>query len=248
MWQSHPFTPASVPRKESAEQRHVYIVRCLKGETARLATLATKLEQGTTPVILTGPFGGSVLDKTAPNILAVAGGTGISVALPVAAAALENKGTVSRVELVWVIKRVRNIEWMEDELDSLLSSFPSTLTVRIFVTRETSPSTHPSTKELEISLDDDKPSSPRTTAEIFPGRNNVRIEWLADHRPDMNEVVQEFIHRAPETGGKAQVLASGPAELGRDLRSAVAAANDGGQVWRGNDRHNVGLYWDNRFF
>lgn len=250
VWQSHPFTPASVPRKGSTEQRHLYIVRCLKGETARLSALATKVEQETTPVILTGPFGGSVLDKTAPNILAVAGGTGISFALPMVAAALEIRGTVSRVELVWIIKQTRNIEWIEDELDSLLASFPFTLTVRIFVTRESSPSSQLSTKDLEINsaVLEEKPSSQRAPAEILPGRNNIHIEWLGDRHPDLDEVVQQFIHRAPESGGKTQVLASGPAALGRDLRAAVAAANDGAQVWRGNDRHDVGLYWDNRFF
>lgn len=64
----------------------------------------------------------------------------------------------------------------------------------------------------------------------------------------MNEVVQEFVHGSPVYGGKTQVLASGPPDLGRDLRASVAAANDGGQVWKGKDSYDVGLYWDNRFF
>lgn len=44
----------------------------------------------------TRQFGGAP-DHTAPNILAVAGGTGVSFAVPAVAAALENQGAISRV-------------------------------------------------------------------------------------------------------------------------------------------------------
>ncbi|KAL1953498.1 hypothetical protein VTO42DRAFT_2751 [Malbranchea cinnamomea] len=246
IWQSHPFTPASVPTKESLDQRHLYIVRCLGGETARLATLASKTEQRSTPVILTGPFGGSVLDRTAPNVLVIAGGTGISFALPMAAAAVQNCGVTSRVELVWIIKHARNIDWVEAELDALLSSSPAVLSVRIFVTRESADTSL--TKDWEANLVDKEHPASRMSTGMFHNRDTAHVEWLADHHPDIDEVLQHFVHRSRESGGRIQVLASGPAELGRDLRDAVAKANDASKVWKGIDSYDVGLYWDNRFY
>ncbi|KFX90148.1 hypothetical protein O988_08321, partial [Pseudogymnoascus sp. VKM F-3808] len=124
IWQSHPFTPSSLPPTSAGTApHHTYIIRALSGETAKLAALARDAgEEGlvTTPVILTGPYGAAIAPGTG-NLLAVAGGTGISFALPVVLAALE-KGGESRaglVQLVWVVRRVRDLKWVENEMEGL---------------------------------------------------------------------------------------------------------------------------------
>ncbi|KAK2800051.1 hypothetical protein FQN50_008290 [Emmonsiellopsis sp. PD_5] len=251
VWQSHPFTP--LPYQLQTHARHVYIIRCLKGETSRLALLPEKSADSTTPVILTGPYGPSILDKTAPNTLAIAGGTGISFALPLAAAAATQPDR--RVELVWIIRHARNIEWVQEELNSLLQSFPKNITVRIFITRESPTGTFDRIDELKDARFDDKMSSlshsrGRATPFVLPQHPNLHISWLDDHHPQMGEILQQFIgdESSSVTIGRVQIVGSGPAGLGRDLRASVAKANDGAQVWKGREQFDVGLYWDNRYF
>ncbi|PGH11504.1 hypothetical protein AJ79_04879 [Helicocarpus griseus UAMH5409] len=266
VWQSHPFTP--FPSQLQSDARHTYIIRCLKGETSRLPLLPQNASGfANTPVILTGPYGTPILDNTTPNILAIAGGTGISFALPLAAAAAATPTTatddapVRRVELIWVIRRARNIEWIQDELNVLLHSHQKNVTVRIFISREPhtltfntfddskqSPSPSSSSPPISASpIGDEKVARPLSY--VMPQHPNLHVSWLEDHHPDMGEIVQEFVGSGSSSvaGGRVQVLGSGPAGMGRDLRAAVAAANDGGKVWRGEEGFDVDLYWDNRY-
>ncbi|EEH46286.2 uncharacterized protein PADG_08719 [Paracoccidioides brasiliensis Pb18] len=258
IWQSHPFTP--FPKQLQNNSQHAYVIRCLSGETSRLPLLASNSSGDITiPVILTGPYGTHVLDKSTRNILAIAGGTGISFALPLAAAAAASGNKEEpdrRVELVWIIRRTRNIEWVQDELTVLLHSHPKNVTVRIFVSREPSMELTNTHRAENLSLSDEKtnPSKPNGNPSfVLPQHPNLHILWPANHHPDMHEIVQNFIHNEPPSSpspsavaGRVQVVASGPAEMGHDLRAAVAAANDSGQVWKGKEEFDVSLYWDNR--
>ncbi|KKZ65788.1 hypothetical protein EMCG_01173 [[Emmonsia] crescens] len=242
VWQSHPFTP--FPNRLQSHAQHAYIIRCLKGETSRPPLLG---ETATTPVILTGPYRTPILDKTAPNILAIAGGTGISFALPLAAAAAaaasptNNEIPAHRVELVWVIPPSQNIEWVQDELNTLLHSYPKNVIVRIFISHESPP--------LELGAVDDTKGSAGDNEEkvtlrtikrlsfMGPRHPQPRVSWFSDHHPDMRNIVQDFMANQPAPPPwsavptcRARVVASSPAEMGRDLRTAVTAANDTGQV------------------
>lgn len=287
IWQSHPFTPASTPslateskNSESGEQRHVYIIRCLGGETSKLGSLiATKRKEAaenqniTTPVILTGPFGLGSLEPGAQNTLAVAGGTGISFALPIIMEVIERSkkhagkkgahGKKRTVELAWVIRRGRNVEWSWKELEYLLNQKTEgiDLRIRIFVTRDTDPGAtalvveEKYTMEKEVSVTQDIPSSSTSSlnsqstckaSALAKDRQNVLVEWLGDQHPCMNRIVDEFMQRT--SGGRTQVVGSGPEGMGTDLRAAVAGMNDGGAVWRGEEKWDVGFDWDNRFF
>jgi len=78
------------------------------------------------------------------------------------------------------------------------------------------------------------------------------IHWLSDHHPNLKNVdgsciLEEWLQRGAAHGGRFQVFASGPASLGTDLRVAVAAKNDAGRVWKGEQGADVGFYWDDRF-
>ncbi|KAF1359345.1 hypothetical protein EJ07DRAFT_156243, partial [Lizonia empirigonia] len=100
IWQSHPFTPLSLPVFGADTQRHSYIFRAKKGETRKIAELSAKraarssdpqeaheglMGNARLSVVLTGPYGEQTMRDLASdsNILCIAGGTGITYVLPV---------------------------------------------------------------------------------------------------------------------------------------------------------------------
>lgn len=127
IWQSHPFTPASNPNPSSSVQTHTYVIRACNGETKKLAELAeaamNRFPYGddTTPVIMQGPYGGSILNDDVSNILTVSGGTGVTYALPVIKAALADNSPVRNIELVWTVRHLENLAWIGPELTYLRS-------------------------------------------------------------------------------------------------------------------------------
>ncbi|KAK8245713.1 ferric-chelate reductase-like protein [Phyllosticta capitalensis] len=269
IWQSHPMTPSSVPAPHPASPHHTYLIRAEKGETRRLAELAQKFEiasgsnstassfengnfekgkarQGekeaseqTTPVILTGPYGEKVLheDGEVDNMLAITGGTGITFTLPVATAAIGNTKTI---DLVWIVRKAANVAWIAPELLELKAAmsagFAPGLRIKIFVTRDADKSDR-STSSQVLS---------KSVEEVLAPQAGFEVEWLADHHPSSQEVLGAFVERAAAQGGRCQVVASGPAGLGTDLRSAVAERCDAGRVWRGDESADLELIWDNR--
>ncbi|KFY21103.1 hypothetical protein V491_03159 [Pseudogymnoascus sp. VKM F-3775] len=72
------------------------------------------------------------------------------------------------------------------------------------------------------------------------------ITYLGGAHPDLGAVMQDYVERSPASGGRIQVMASGPAGIGSALRSVVAKCNSGREVGKGNEKADVGLYWDDR--
>jgi NAD(P)H-flavin reductase len=279
IWQSHPMTPASLSTKGGL-QHHRYIIRARNGETDRLARLAEAkmLENGgekvTTSVILNGPYGGGILPRTLAtnptNILAIAGGTGISFALPIvmdAVKSAEETGVSGAIQLVWVIRKTKNVEWIAKELTELrekLSDERLDLGIKISVTRDTplsSSSPASSTQDVstqkmkydgEKGLSVDSSVQVSSVSALMSEIAGFSIEWLANHHPHFNSidssgVIEQWLARGSVRGGTNHVFASGPANMGRDLRVAVAAKNDGGKVFKGEGVSDVEFYWDDRF-
>lgn len=266
IWQSHPFTPASVPPTAGSIPHHTYIIRALHGETSRLAALARDTE-GTTPVILTGPYGARVTGNTA-NILAVAGGTGISFTLPLVLQAADSAAHAhGLVQLVWVVRRARDLEWIPEQLGTLrarAAEADARVEVKIFVTREGGPmegedeedeervvdeATDAEKLEAAVDADAKNPEKIATSVAVSALAEESRgfsVTYLGGSHPDLNAVVQDYVERSPASGGRTQVLASGPAGIGSALREAVAGCNDGRKVGGGDEKWDVGLYWDDR--
>lgn len=274
IWQSHPMTPASLPTPGGL-QTYRYIIRARNGETGRLARLAAQklAENGGTPitttVILNGPHGGGVLPSTLSthptNILAVAGGTGISFGLPIITEAIKSSTQGGAIQLVWIIRKTANISWIATELTHLRQALTSKnidLGIKIYVTRDI-PSSSSSTKDLPTETEnlkyngerkdsiDSTTQSPDISALItsIPG---FSIEWLKNHHPlldskDGTGVIEQWLARGAVHGGTNHVFASGPAEMGKDLRVAIARRNDGSRVFGGDEGGDVGFYWDDRF-
>ncbi|KAL2067229.1 hypothetical protein VTL71DRAFT_1653 [Oculimacula yallundae] len=259
VWQNHPFTVASLPSDKLSLPHHTYIIRCLKGETSKLGQLALKLqaEQSTTPVILSGPYGSPSLCEPG-NLIAIAGGTGITMAYPlVLRRAQQLQGQQGgKVQLVWVIRRIQDLEWMGPELSVLkqhLSKGQENLSIRIFVTRELE--SRVNGKDGKESSESDVESKEASSITKSVGENvstllrkfpGFEVQWLGDHHPDLGQVVSEFVESAEDSAGSVSVIGSGPGGMGTSLRTAVANVNDGARVAKGEEKYDVHLHWDDR--
>ncbi|KAI9732873.1 MAG: hypothetical protein M1834_003813 [Cirrosporium novae-zelandiae] len=265
IWQSHPFTPSLPPIPGSAEQEHLFIVRCLGGESARLGKLATSQSSSpassgieicfenninkeakelstsetlpspittikTTPVILIGPYGISSLPPPSllsPNLLTIAGGTGISFTLPFILSTLQIQAQTPQppLGLIWIIRRLSNISWITPSLISILPHLASTQTCplyfRIIVTR-------------------DLPSSPSLS--YIPEPLTQYITYTHNQHPSILFLLDEFSALITSNSISTQVLGSGPVGMASDVRDAVARRNNArkGDCW--------GCYWDGREF
>lgn len=152
-WQAHPFTPASLPVEDKC-QKHVYVVRVKSGITRKLAVLAEQAGgQTKTSVLLTGPYGVSIepemqkqnRNDQLPNLLAVAGGTGVSFALPavlqrakaLASSTNEAKTGAPLAQLILVLRHISDVEWTLPELRQLCLAAQSqpNVSVKVLITQ-----------------------------------------------------------------------------------------------------------------
>lgn len=244
IWQSHPFTAASLPDPRSSMQHHTYIMRVRKGITEKLAALEAA---GTVPVVLTGPYGDEHPRHETQNVLAIAGGTGATFTLPVAFATLGQPVIpAAAVDFVWIIRRARDLRWLSTELGQLkdlLPKFPS-LRMNVFITRESQASSDESLTEKERILikSSSWSNSGSTEGEALDELmqqccQRFRVLFLGDHHPSMEDVVNDFMERGDSNGGNVEIVGSGPEGLGSDLRHAVAKIRT---------KEAVGCYWDSR--
>lgn len=280
VWQSHPFTPASTPPTTLISPTHTYIIRARNGETGKLGALAestTADKDIETPVVMLGPYGRSTVDIEATNILAIAGGTGVSFTLPtVTAALMDSFSSAGNIEMIWIIRHIDNLAWIGPEIRALklqLNMSSSTICddpkagerpiertskrfrIHIFVTRapETRTNVHPlatrtAEKQLEI-VSASSTASNSTHSEdvqqLIEPHLGFSITYLDHSRPSVDAILADFMDETVEHG-RTQVLGSGPAALGTDIRAAVAQRNFAGAVWKGDERGDVDCVWDDR--
>ncbi|KAK4234517.1 ferric reductase transmembrane component 3 [Achaetomium macrosporum] len=249
IWQSHPFTPLSLPVADAMGRvRHSYVFRAKGGETRKIVdVLAEKRDAApstrlTTPVILQGPYGESIVEGLAHdvNVLCVAGGTGITFVLPVLLRLVRGHPAPGRkIELVWAVKRGQDLEWVGPEMDELRRlGARHDIRIRSFVTAERIPV---ASKELTVTDEKGRTES-EYDAESVQGTPSTRSRH--DHRPDVTVAVDEFVGGVVQ--GPTRVFASGPPGMIRDLRAAVARCNSGARVWKGEERFDVRLFCDDR--
>ncbi|KAK8054473.1 ferric reductase like transmembrane component-domain-containing protein [Apiospora phragmitis] len=262
IWQSHPFTPLNLPELRDGVVEHSYIVRAKKGETKKLADrAAAKLAENakaTTPVVISGSYGESITDHLTPdvNVLCVAGGTGITYVLPVLLSLIAQPGSKNRkIELIWAIRKKPDMQWVQKELDAIhRASRTHGVVVHIFVTRESS-SPAPSLRDEKKTGNEDPAvkevgaSSSKSSTASSASVKSMEVRKLGgsenfDTHPDLEKIVGAFVENT--ICGPTTVFASGPGGMVSDLRSIVAACNSGAQVWKGNERYDVGLTCDDR--
>lgn len=254
IWQSHPFTVASVPGQ------HHFIIRCRKGETSRLKRLATQTSTTSegvptlnqTPVVLCGPYGTALLtSKSEPtNILAIAGGTGVSLTLPLvlAATAAPDFAEVA-VDFVWIIRRQSNLQWIASELDGLkrrASSGAINFRVHVYVTQVMDDTFTAQNLEKCLLGVSSKPASEASNGERRIDELDFNITYTNSEHPSLCNIVSEFKDSRSSSAFRTRVIGSGPASMGHDLRAAVAKWNDGPKVLRDEKLWDMSLDWDDR--
>ncbi|KAM0328579.1 hypothetical protein ACHAQA_004987 [Verticillium albo-atrum] len=280
VWQSHPFTPLSLPAgAKNGLVSHSYVFRAKGGETKKIAELAArrladKQNSGsavvpTTPVILQGPYGEHStrgIDEDV-NILAVAGGTGITYVLPVILEALHSQITTPAgnlpdraIQLVWMIRHLDDTRWVQAELD-LIKGAASThnIQITIYVTREQEESSKTVKSDADEKLDSHQKTEAVTesgSSSSLPDTNESTTRNLmsilktggaagaARQHPEVGGLVKSFVEQTVR--GPTVVFASGPGAMISELRTSIAFLNSGKQVWHGNERFDVELREDNR--
>ncbi|KAF6815509.1 ferric-chelate reductase [Colletotrichum musicola] len=247
VWQSHPFTPLNLPVEQKGNVEHAYIFRAKGGETRKIAQMAAAANgPSTTPVILQGPYGEDHTLHLTPdvNVLCVAGGTGITYVLPTLHWLISQPVSRNRrISLVWAIRLRQDIEWVRAELDALTAAAAKAhgISVTIHVTREEAlPAVAASSCCGHAAADKEMSASANSTSSRSSRAGSIEVGG----HPSMAEVVPAFL--ADNVRGRTTVFASGPGGLISDLRSVVAAANSGSQVWKGNEKADVELVCDNR--
>jgi predicted ferric reductase len=260
IWQSHPFTVSSMPDPSSKVQHHTYLLRARKGQTVQLAALAGQTD---VPVIMTGPYGPGWPQHTTDNVLAVAGGTGVTFTLPIVIASLRQLIVPqATVDFVWVIRRAQDLLWLNAEfveLKQMLAKNPG-LRINIFVTREDTPhipfccnrpgkqpqqqqnadpEKGPNANISPTSSSSESDVSNRATLQelLAIDQERFHVELLGSHHPTMPTVVTSFMERASKRGGFIQVVGSGPESMGSDLRTAISQVEE---------KDGLDFYWDSR--
>lgn len=195
IWQSHPFTPASLPDPNSKVQHHTYLLRVRKGVTARLAVLGTGAH---TPAVITGPYGQAFPSYEAQHVLAIAGGTGVTFTLPIVQEALRQQTSLTKcaLDFVWVIRKAQDLCWLQQEIRDLKSMAVENLALRIkiFVTRDAAPEfrdgdgkTGSDTRSDSLSTD------ARGFEDLYDYKDSrCSISFLDGHHPLLSEVVDDF--------------------------------------------------------
>lgn len=262
IWQSHPFTPLSLPSLTidaagGGKVKHTYVFRAKGGETKKIASLLSRKltaaptgqQTATTPIILQGPYGQGTLTGLTrhTNILCVAGGTGITYVLPVLTRLVQGPVVADRkVELIWAVKRKQDLQWVEPDLDELRRlGAAHGLRVRIFVTAKVvvpGAKTEPESKETRVTVGDEARAESEDDIESSPEAPPAYDS--SENRPDVAAVVDEFV--AGVVQGPTRVFGSGPPGMVVDLRAGVARCNSGRKVWKGEERFNVSLECDDR--
>ncbi|KXJ86001.1 ferric reductase like transmembrane component-domain-containing protein [Microdochium bolleyi] len=256
IWQSHPFTPLSLPRQNrDGTVRQSYVLRAKRGETKKLAELAVKqlnqiapqsgvdgqaFPKPITPVVLSGSYGESTMHNLATdtNVLCIAGGTGITYVLPVLLDLVQRQPvTDRRIDLIWAVRRRADLQWVTPEL-TLIQQATQThgVAVRAFITREAA------SMASESSSEDGGASHELHAIDVQKlGGQDVTPQ---DRHPDLSALVDAFQHNVVR--GSTAVFASGPGSMIRDLRKIIAGCNSVSHVWKGDLRSDVQLICDNR--
>ncbi|KAK4151878.1 ferric reductase transmembrane component 3 [Chaetomidium leptoderma] len=248
IWQSHPFTPLSLPVADAAGKvRHSYVFRAKGGETKKIADVLAKMAastEATTPVILQGPYGENIVEGLTQdvNVLCVAGGTGISYVLPVLLRLVREKPNPGRkMELVWAVKRKQDLEWIKPEMEELRRlGVAHGLQIRTFVTAE--PLSATTSKQIKVTDEKGRTES-EDDIESVQG-TPLSTQSGTEHRPDVTTAVDDFVGNVAH--GPTRVFGSGPPGMVVEMRAAVAKCNSGARVWKGEERFDVRLVCDDR--
>ncbi|WWC59258.1 uncharacterized protein I303_101808 [Kwoniella dejecticola CBS 10117] len=82
------------------------------------------------------------------------------------------------------------------------------------------------------------------TKEIVDAEKAIEQGLEPHHRPNLRQTVRDFVSKT--VNGPTVVYVSGPGGMISDVRDEVAECNDASKVWRGEERGEVRLIYDDR--
>ncbi|CCG81677.1 Ferric reductase transmembrane component [Taphrina deformans PYCC 5710] len=150
--QHHPFTICSIP-----EDGHIrFVIKKQKGFTDALH----KRDVGTVRCLVDGPYGSLEMTRFAlfPKVLLIAGGVGITFALPVLRSLLSRKTPPEAITFIWSTNNVSTFKYFEQELRAVQASHEAStskveLKVKLVFTSRLVSSSSSINSESEVSAD-----------------------------------------------------------------------------------------------
>lgn len=120
-WQSHPFTFTSLAAGNASGDKVVMYLKVKGGVTHSLYQylIASPGKRATIRVSLEGPYGENTAARNYDTAVFVAGGNGIPGTYSEVYALANRVDTKQKLELHWVIRDHKSIEWFTEELEAL---------------------------------------------------------------------------------------------------------------------------------
>lgn len=237
-WENHPFTIGSWEANKSSTTLH-FLIGTKDGGTRRMRKMVNKAINGQADlrVLTEGPYGHTSPVHRFDNVLFIAGGSGITAALPylhdLVSRLSVGKCVTKKATLVWVVK---NSDYAADVLSKELSLSHGLngleIDIQIHITSKTGVAI-PLIEEAEghaLAYNDPSPLPSRTIEKSLPSSSSKASlkETLLIGRPEMRAVLQTSISKLVGSETLA-VLSCGPGNMMDDMRAAVVDAYGTGE-------------------
>ncbi|KAG1804034.1 ferric reductase NAD binding domain-containing protein [Suillus subaureus] len=210
----------------------VFFINVREGFTARLKEAALKGDK--VKVFVDGPYGPSPNLGSYDTSVLVAGGSGVSYALPVLLDIIERvrngESRCRRVVFIWSIRSVDHIRWINDVLIRALRLAPPSLSISIHI-HVTGVATPIETLPQSHGLNDDaKPARDDSRSEVVESQDGKDTEIsnnslfaiesvkLARGRPDLPAILRDEV---TATTGRMSVGVCGSQSIVRSVRGAL---------------------------
>ncbi|KIK94322.1 hypothetical protein PAXRUDRAFT_828115 [Paxillus rubicundulus Ve08.2h10] len=218
--------PGSPYRKEL-----VFLIGVRGGFTKRLKEVAERRES--VKVYVDGPYGDVVNLGCYDTSLLIAGGTGITYALPTFLNIIESVRNGSsccrRIVLIWSIRDSDFLRWVEEALTKANKFVPPGLKVviRVFLTsgrppQAAAPLPNPFASETSLSNPFENQNPFQDPANSFDKQEGLIFSapWLeiVSGRPNLHGILEDEIHAAT---GRVSVSVCGPNAMARVVRKAL---------------------------
>ncbi|KAF9528716.1 ferric reductase NAD binding domain-containing protein [Crepidotus variabilis] len=208
-WESHPFTISSLPKATlDGSNEIVFLLRVHRGLTARLLKEA-KVEK-TYPVFINGPYSNPPVLGGYNTVMLIAGGSGISFALPLfeylTSMPQSSKDRPQRVVLIWAIRDADHAQWLAPAIRNIPGDL--SVSVKIFVTSDKTAVS--AENSADVSLSDEKTEE--------PGLHDRPLVSVDYGRPSITAIVKNEVEKSR---GRMCVNVCGPSGLIEATRVAV---------------------------
>ena len=239
-WESHPFTIYSYTSKLALETNNkqkmaetasitsdkviethemTFYVRPYKGMTARLAGEVLAKGPLRKRVLVEGPYGHSLKLDRFDNVSFIAGGVGITAAVPHIAHLIRSTQRLRiKINLFWIVHEIDTVQGIHDDLLKYAQQSDD-LAITLFVTtvvKSEDTTAGDVVREIkEVEHDKAKRGSVHTV--------------FGHGRPSCSQIIEELTETS---SGSHIIIASGPGSLLDDCRAAAvrAISNDRGKI------------------